>query len=254
MTPYILIFLAGLAGSLHCIGMCGGFACAIGQDPRGRTATAVRHLIYNTGRVTTYCFLGALAGYLGAHFIHLWEGSALGIAQRLLAGLSGALMVLIGLQFFGFFQGANRRLTGLGSQVFTQTLRDLLKNPNPAAPLAFGVFNGFLPCPLVYAFAAQAAASGGPLPGLLTMAAFGLGTFPAMLMMGGVGALFRSQPRSDGAQTYQVALLKGSRAGVWLRSDWRVQGVRVAGAFIVLLGLVTVARGVLPWAAHGHHL
>ncbi|MGH8500988.1 MAG: sulfite exporter TauE/SafE family protein [Gammaproteobacteria bacterium] len=250
----MLIFLAGLAGSLHCVGMCGGFACAIGPDPRGRTATAVRHLIYNTGRVTTYCFLGALAGYLGAHFILLWEGSALGIAQRLLAGVSGALMMLIGLQFFGFFQGVNRRLTGLGGQLFTQALRDLLKDPHPAAPLAFGVLNGFLPCPLVYAFAAQAAASGGPLPGLLVMAAFGLGTFPAMLMMGGVGTLFRSPPQSGGVQTYPVAFLKGSRAGVWLRSDWRVQGVRMAGAFIVLLGLITVARGVLPLAAHGHHL
>jgi sulfite exporter TauE/SafE len=253
MTPYILIFLAGLAGSLHCIGMCGGFACAIGADPRGRTATAVRHLIYNTGRVTTYCFLGALAGYVGAHFIHSWEGSAVGIAQRLLAGVSGALMVLIGLQFFGFFQGTNRKLTGLGGQFLTQALRDLLKDPNPAAPLAFGVFNGFLPCPLVYAFAAQAAASGGPLPGLLVMAAFGLGTFPAMLMMGGMGALFRSRPQLDGVQTYPVAFLKGSRAGAWSR-DWRAQGVRVAGGFIVLLGLITVARGVLPWAVHGHHL
>lgn len=254
MMPYLLIFLAGLAGSLHCIGMCGGFACAIGPDPRGRTATAVRHLIYNIGRVTTYCFLGALAGYLGAQFIHLWEGSALGIAQRLLAGVSGVLMMLIGLQFFGFFQGVNRRLTGVGGQLFTQSLRDLLKDPHPAAPLAFGVLNGFLPCPLVYAFAAQAAASGGPLPGLLVMAAFGLGTFPAMLMMGGVGTLFRSRPQPDGAQTYPVAFLKGSRADVWLRSDWRVQGVRVAGGFIVLLGLITVARGVLPWTAHGHHL
>ncbi|MBA2492793.1 MAG: sulfite exporter TauE/SafE family protein [Gammaproteobacteria bacterium] len=254
MTPYLLIFLAGLAGSLHCIGMCGGFACGIGPDARGRTATAVRHLVYNTGRVTTYCFLGGLAGYLGAHFIHLWEGSALGIAQRLLAGISGALMMLIGLQFFGFFQSINRRLIGFGGQLLTQALRELLKDPHPAAPLAFGVLNGFLPCPLVYAFGAQAAASGGPLSGVLVMAAFGLGTFPAMLMMGGVGALFRSQPQADGAQTYPVALLKGSRAGVWLRSDWRVQGVRFAGAFIVLLGLITVARGVLPWAAHGHHL
>ena len=60
-----------------------------------------------------------------------------------------------------------------------------------AAPLAFGVLNGLLPCPLVYAFAAQAAASGGPLQGLQVMAAFGLGTFPAMLAMGGLGLWLR---------------------------------------------------------------
>ncbi len=32
---YLLIFLAGLAGSVHCLGMCGGFACAMGGDPGG---------------------------------------------------------------------------------------------------------------------------------------------------------------------------------------------------------------------------
>ena len=65
MTYYALLFLAGFAGSFHCIGMCGGFACALGADPRGAGATSVRHVLYNTGRLTTYCFLGALAGGLG---------------------------------------------------------------------------------------------------------------------------------------------------------------------------------------------
>ena len=71
MTYYLLIFAAGFAGSFHCIGMCGGFACALGRDPRGRTATVERHLLYNTGRLTTYCFLGGIAGALGAGVVHL---------------------------------------------------------------------------------------------------------------------------------------------------------------------------------------
>jgi len=60
------------------------------------------------------------------------------------------------------------------------------------------------------------------------MAAFGLGTFPAMLLMGGVGAL--------------------------LRPVWRRRGVRFASGFILALGLLTVARGLLPLAEHGLHL
>jgi sulfite exporter TauE/SafE len=62
------------------------------------------------------------------------------------------------------------------------------------------------------------------------MAAFGLGTFPAMLVMGGAGRL--------------------------LAPRWRQHGVRVAGSFILVLGLVTLGRGVLPMTAgHGlHHL
>jgi len=58
VTRYFLIFLAGLAGSAHCLGMCGGFACALGSDPRGSVATVRRHLIYNLGRFSSYCFLG----------------------------------------------------------------------------------------------------------------------------------------------------------------------------------------------------
>jgi len=53
VLQYLLISLAGLAGSVHCIGMCGGFVCVMGRDPRGAAATLRRHLIYNLGRVTT---------------------------------------------------------------------------------------------------------------------------------------------------------------------------------------------------------
>lgn len=61
MTYYLLIVAAGFAGSFHCVGMCGGFACALGRDPAGRRATIERHLLYNAGRVATYVFIGALA-------------------------------------------------------------------------------------------------------------------------------------------------------------------------------------------------
>ncbi|TIR38605.1 MAG: sulfite exporter TauE/SafE family protein, partial [Mesorhizobium sp.] len=104
------------------------------------------------------------------------------------------------------------------------SLHGLLTARSRAAPLAFGVFNGFLPCPLVYAFAAQAASTAGALPGFLVMAWFGLGTFPAMLMMGGVGRI--------------------------LGPAWRRRGVRLAGGFILLLGLITLGRGLLPSDAH----
>lgn len=254
VTPYALIFLAGFAGSLHCIGMCGGFACGLGQNPRGRTATLVRHLTYNTGRVMTYCFIGGVLGYVGAHIVHSLEGSSFVIAQRLLAGISGALMIFIGFQFLGFLKGIHQGAVALGGQFLTQALRDLVKSPHPGAPLAFGVLNGFLPCPLVYAFAAQAAASGGPLQGTLIMLVFGLGTFPAMLLMGGVGLLFRSRVQQPAIQTSLPGLFNTNGTGTWLSTERRMQGIRIAGAFIVLLGLITVARGVLPIAAHGPHL
>jgi sulfite exporter TauE/SafE len=233
-TYYLVIFAAGFLGSFHCIGMCGGFACALGRDPRGGVATAGRHFLYNVGRLTTYCFLGALAGLLG----QLASGSAgapgslsyspLDIAQRVLAVVAGLLMIAMALQFFGLFHGFRRAAMGFGGSTLAMSLRKLLATRSRAAPIALGVFNGFLPCPLVYAFAAQAGSTAAGLSGLLVMLAFGLGTFPAMLMMGGLGRL--------------------------LAPVWRQRGVWLAGTCILVLGVITIWRGVVSFDAHqGHH-
>jgi uncharacterized protein len=238
MTYYALLFIAGFAGSFHCIGMCGGFACALGADARGASATSLRHLLYNTGRLSTYCFLGALAGALGQVICtSLAAGSqraapllsaSLDIGQRALAVMAGLLMILMALRFFGV-RGWQRVTSGFGGSTLVLSLRSLLGRRGFAAPLALGVLNGFLPCPLVYAMLAQAASSFDVLSGCLSMAAFGLGTFPAMLAMGGVGRL--------------------------LAPSWRQRGVQLAGSFILALGLVTLSRGIMPMMpGHGLHL
>jgi sulfite exporter TauE/SafE len=239
MTAYLVIFAAGFAGSFHCIGMCGGFACALGRDPHGAGATLLRHFLYNLGRLSTYCFLGGLAGALGQVIctsqgttVPLLSGQ-LDTGQRILATVSGLLMIAMALQFFGRLNRFHYVATGFGATTLAASLRGLLTVHGRSASLAFGVFNGFLPCPLVYAFAAQAASTAGVLPGFLTMVSFGLGTFPAMLLMGGIGRM--------------------------LAPVWRQRGVWVAGSCILLLGFVTLGRGLLPFAAqiangwHGGH-
>jgi sulfite exporter TauE/SafE len=215
----VWISLAGAAGSFHCLGMCSGFALALAPSRAARWRTVGRHLIYNTGRVTTYCFLGTVAGTLGGAALH---HGPVGVVQRAVAVASGLLMIVMALGFFGVRLPGPRLADGAAAWLL-RGVRGLLHAPGAAAPLAFGVFNGFLPCPLVYAFVAQAAASGSLGKGLLTMAAFGAGTFPAML---------------------GVAL-----AGCSLSPRGRMRGVRLAGAVILLFGLVTVARGVFPMMA-----
>ena len=222
---YLVIFAAGFLGSFHCIGMCGGFACALGRDPRGGVATIGRHLLYNLGRLTTYCFLGALAGALG-HAVSNSPG-VLDSAQRVLAIVAGLLMIVMALQFFGLFHGFRRAAMGFGGSTLAMSLRNLLATQSPAAPVALGVFNGFLPCPLVYAFAAQAGSTADPLSGILVMLSFGLGTFPAMLMMGGLGRV--------------------------LAPVWRQRGVWLAGSCILVLGMVTIWRGIVSFDAHHSH-
>jgi sulfite exporter TauE/SafE len=233
VTYYLVIFAAGFLGSFHCIGMCGGFACALGRDPRGGGATVERHLLYNLGRLTTYCFLGALAGALGQAVIVSHGAAAppltgqLDTAQRILAVVAGLLMIAMALQFFGLFRAFHHVTASFGGSTLAMSLRSLLATRSRMAPIALGVFNGFLPCPLVYAFAAQAGSTAAPLAGFLVMLAFGLGTFPAMLTMGGIGRV--------------------------LAPVWRQRGVWLAGSFIFLLGVITIGRGVVPLSAHHLH-
>jgi uncharacterized protein len=233
MAYYAVLFAAGFAGSFHCVGMCGGFACALGRDPRGHLASLLRQLIYNSGRLTTYGFLGALAGTLG-QVICTPQGSTVAIlggsldtAQRILASLAGLVMIAVALQFFGLLPRSRHRSVSLGLDTLAGSLRSLLTAPGRAAPLAFGVFNGFLPCPLVYAFVAQAAGAANTLQGMLVMVSFGLGTFPAMLLMGSIGRL--------------------------LAPAWRQRGVWLAGSLILVLGLITFGRGILPLTGHMAH-
>jgi sulfite exporter TauE/SafE len=148
------------------------------------------------------------------------------IAQRLLAVFSGALLIVIALQFFGYRLSVRFGQAALVIDNLAAGLRAVARSPRLTAPLALGVLNGFLPCPLVYAFALQAAATTAVLPGMTVMAAFGLGTFPAMLLMGFGGAALGT----------------------------RVRRASVAGALLLVLGVVTLARAMLLAPMHGTHL
>ena len=227
--------------------MCGGFACALGVDPAGKIATLYRHLLYNTGRVTTYMFMGGLAGMAGQSLIlsdsmssklptDIWHHHStlanfvtilpetLSTGQRILAVFAGLLMLIMALQLFGYLQRLHILTTGLGSNTLVSSLRALLNSRSRSATLAFGVFNGFLPCPLVYAFIAYAAASANIFSGMITMASFGVVTFPAMILIGGLGQ--------------------------FINHHWRKRAVWVAGLFIMLLGLITILRGLFPLTGH----
>jgi len=183
--------------------------------------------------LTTYCFLGGLAGAFGQVICTsqgtnvLLLGGSFDVAERILAIVAGLLMICMAMQFFGLLHVFHRLAIGFAGSTFAMALRSLLAARSRAAPLALGVFNGFLPCPLVYAFAAEAASNFRPLAGFLTMASFSLGTFPAMLMMGGIGRI--------------------------LTPTWRQRGVRFAGGCILVLGLITLGRGIVPLVAHAAH-
>lgn len=173
-------FLLGLAGSLHCAGMCGPLTLALPATGRGPVGFLVGRLAYNFGRITTYTALGVVIGGLGHSLalagIQRWVSIAAGLA--ILAGLllthrtSGA----------GFAAAAVRRLKG--------ALATVLQRRSLGSLWMLGLLNGLLPCGLVYAAAAGAVATGSWLSGIGYMALFGTGTLPVMLGISLSGSAF----------------------------------------------------------------
>jgi sulfite exporter TauE/SafE len=222
VTAVALAFAGGLAGSLHCLGMCGGLAALLGGGT-GSGPPWLRLGLYNVARVNTYAALGAVAGALGTAVV-AWV--PLGVASRALAIVGGLAIVAVGLQWLGVLASRGEWLVAHIQREIAVHARGLLETRSRWTPVAFGTANAFLPCHLVYAFVAMAAATGSVGRGALTMLAFGLGTVPAMMLAGSA-----------------TTLLRGRAAAPFMR---------VAGAFVLAVGIVTIARAFGP-LGHAHH-
>ncbi|MCP4808781.1 MAG: sulfite exporter TauE/SafE family protein [Proteobacteria bacterium] len=140
--------LAGLVGSPHCLGMCGGFAAAA-PGPQ-----------WHLGRLATYTGLGAVAASVG------W---VLPGPPWIPHAVAAALLLLMAAQLAGL------KLPGSGSRLFLA-----IGKLAPRSPLVLGLATGLLPCGLVYAALSMALSTSDPMWGAATMAAFWLGTVPAL--------------------------------------------------------------------------
>jgi len=152
-------FVAGLVGSPHCIGMCGGFAVLCGRRVSDTT-------VWHVGRITSYAALGALAGAFG---------SMIPGPSWIAAVISIGLMVWFAAALAGLLPEPKLVIPGL------RTLGTAMAgNPSLVTRYSFGVVNGLLPCGLVYAALSMPVATTHPGWGALAMIAFGLGTVPVL--------------------------------------------------------------------------
>ena len=201
----------GLLGFAHCLGMCGGFALHLARGKNGRNAAACQ-LPWLAGKMCSYLFLGAVAGYAGGY---LEAVLARTVPFRNLLGLgAGVAILLAGLSLLGLLPV---RRPGAGGGALAALARNLLADPSPGAALALGLFTGMLPCPVVLAFLAFSLQSGSVPRGMATMGGVGLGTMVPLVLLGALSRL----------------------SGLHLRS-W---APRAGGIVLVLLGLTTAFRG-----------
>jgi sulfite exporter TauE/SafE len=181
---YILLFLAGLLSSMHCLGMCGCFVTAYSMNLKGTAARkAASHLFYSLGRITTYTFLGAVMGLIGSSMYFL--GKMAGV-QNLITLIAGLMMIYLGLSLAGFIPKIGLLdKTGDFFLKYTQGIfAKLIKSQGMFFTYPLGVTLGFLPCCLLYTVELQAMTTGSMAKGALSMFSFGLGTVPSLFSFG----------------------------------------------------------------------
>lgn len=221
--------LAGLVGSTHCLGMCGGISAALGMATAGEGAGVARaagySMVYNAARVGSYALAGALAGGAGMALGQAVHAPGMSLVLRSVTGL---VLIAIGLQV-AFNLRLLRPLETAGYRLWQRIAPmagGLFRRRDLAGALGLGALWGWLPCGLVYGMLLAAAGTGGPGSGAALMAAFGLGTMPAMVATGAAGARFlrlRHSPRFRLGAGLVVVLL-----GIWTAA-WPLAMVLGAG-------------------------
>ena len=216
--------LLGLAASGHCLAMCGGLTTALGlataKDANGRTRPMLL-VGYQLGRIASYSLAGLLfAGMLGS-LIALLDIEAV---RRTLRGLSALALLVGALVAFGWLRDPG---FGIGGR-FWRRLAPLGRRFLPIVSLprafAFGMLWGWMPCGFVYTVLLIATLQQSAVHGAMTMAAFGLGTAPTLLVT------------SFGAQRLT-------------RLPSHLATRRVAGSVLLISAIVTLSG---PWLLHAH--
>ncbi|RUO78134.1 sulfite exporter TauE/SafE family protein [Idiomarina seosinensis] len=186
----------GLAGAGHCLAMCGGIASAIGVQNRLSNI-----VLYNFGRMLSYILLGAIVG--GAVALIAPDSPH---TTKLLRWLAVIFLLALGLYFTGWWPVLTK-LEQAAKPVWQQIKR-LAPKPqqsstgaNRVAVLFAGAVWGWLPCGLVYSALSYAAISGSATGGGLIMAAFAIGTFPAMIGAGYFSHAMRAILQAQGFRT-----------------------------------------------------
>lgn len=212
-------FTVGLvAATSSCLAVAGGLllSSAAAFNRRHPSATAFARMqpvfMFVGGRVLTYTLLGGLLGAIGA-------------AVRPSASVTGAVtllaafyMLTVGLDMLGLAPSLLKSLMPRLPRAIANRAIDAQGNEHPVMPFLLGGATFFMPCGFTQALQIYALTTGSFVASALTLAAFSLGTVPALLALGWA---------SNG--------LKGKAGSFFFR---------FSGALVVMMGLWNVQNGL----------
>jgi hypothetical protein len=201
----------GFLGSFHCVTMCGPIALALSGSGSNNREYLTGRTIYNFGRILTYTVLGLIAGLAGHTLLMAGFQKSLSISIGFIM-IAGVIL----LYYFPFRSSANGLIFKL-NKFIKSIFSKVVKQKSNTALFTAGLANGILPCGFVYLAMAGAAATQNIAAGASYMFMFGLGTFPAMMMVAAFGKY------------------TGNKA--------RVVITKAAPVLMIVLGLLFVYRG-----------
>lgn len=211
---YGILFAVGMLTSLHCIAMCGGINLSqcvsynTGNDDTSKLSKLKPSLMYNSGRVISYTILGGIVGALGS--VVSFSGTAKGIV----AIISGAFMVIMGLNMLNIFPWL-RKFNPRMPKIFGNKIHN---NNGKHGPFYVGLLNGLMPCGPLQAMQLYALGTGSFFAGALSMMLFSLGTVPLMFGFGAVSSFL------SGKFTHRM--------------------MKISAVLVMVLGIVMLNRGL----------
>lgn len=168
----LAILSASLAGSVHCMAMCGGLTGLAAGESKSSLLT------YHFARLVGYLSLGLLAGFLGKALISEEFSTILSSFSTLLIAIT---LIWSG---WSLFQNRSFHMLGALARLARRFMPFALKFEGKSRAALVGLFSVFLPCGWLYTFVAAAAATQNVFSGGVVLVAFWLGTLPALLLGG----------------------------------------------------------------------
>lgn len=205
------VFVIGLLGSLHCVGMCGGLVMSCAPTPKN-------NMFYQLGRLLSYSLLALLAGSITNYFSF---GKNYPIASTIPGVFLGGILVYTGAKLIfaraGLISGPqffSKFRIKLSKKVFPSS-GDIITN---RTSFFVGTFSILLPCGFLYGVILALAAFNSPILALISIFCFWVGTLPAM--------------------AFAPDVIKRILKPLYLKMPL------VSSSFLIFIGLITIANRV----------
>lgn len=205
------LFMAGLVGGFtHCSAMCGSFV--VSQVQGVEKASQSMLVAYHLGRITTYILMAVVfATLLNLAFLYMPVRDFV-VGPILM--LAGALFLMSAFPKLAQSMPWLYKIQGfLPYKTVMKWSGDLSAQRSFLQRYALGVLLGFVPCGLIVAVVMAASTASSLFDVIVSVAAFGAGTMPALMGVGLMGyKIHQALPNiSNGLRQFSLVI-----SGIWL--------------------------------------